>query len=272
MSRENATPGLIAATRFVLKEIAEILEPYPKAVIAGGTVPYLLIPQDKEPHEGTVDIDIVLDIAQPGADPILTLHEVLERRLFLQDTARPFRYTKAVSISDETHVVLIELLSGGQPPPSGMRNFRTEDVYVSIIQGMEVALDRPLEIQLPEGPGQRISVASIPAFFAMKAAALELREELKKTKDAYDIIYCLRNYEGGVEAIANLYREVLSNPLVSSGVALLASLFVSVTAIGPVAYAKSAIDEEEANLMAREAYERVQELLLTLKHDLDQTG
>jgi hypothetical protein len=58
----DATPGLIAATRIVLSEIAEILSPYPRAVIAGGTVPYLLIPQENDPHEGTVDIDIVLDL------------------------------------------------------------------------------------------------------------------------------------------------------------------------------------------------------------------
>jgi hypothetical protein len=123
MSREDATPGLIAATRIVLKEIAEILEPYPKAVIAGGTVPYLLIPQDKEPHEGTVDIDIVLDLNQPGVDPTLTLHEVLERRLFQQDPNKPFRYTKVITVNNENQTVLIELLGGGQPPPEDCSPF-----------------------------------------------------------------------------------------------------------------------------------------------------
>lgn len=88
MSRENATPGMIAATRIVLGEIAEILEKYPKAVVAGGFVPYLLIPQELEPHEGTVDIDIVLDLDQPGADDVYTLHEILERRMFVQSTLR----------------------------------------------------------------------------------------------------------------------------------------------------------------------------------------
>jgi len=265
MSRENATPGLIAATRIVLKEIAEILEPYPKAVIAGGTVPYLLIPQDKEPHEGTVDIDIVLDLNQPGADQTLTLHEVLERHLFQQDPKKPFRYTKGVTVENDNHAVLIELLGGGQPPPGGMRSIRTEDVYVSIIKGMEVALDNPRAVQLPEDPGHTVSVASIPAFFAMKAVALESREGLKKTKDAYDIVYCLRNFEGGVESIANQYREVLSNPLVAAGLALLSSLFGSVAAVGPVAYSRGAEDAEQGALLAREAYERVQELLTALE-------
>ena len=268
MSRENAPPGQIAATRIALNEIAEILEAYPKAVIVGGTVPYLLVPQKREPHEGTVDIDIVLDLDQPGADPILTLHEVLERRLFQQDETRPFRYTKGVPVEGEYYKVLIELLGGGTPPAGGMRHIRTEDVYVSIIKGIEVALDNPVEVSLPDNFEHTISVASIPAFFAMKAVALESREELEKTIDAYDIVYCLRNYEGGVQAIANEYRKVHANPLVAAGLELLGALFNSTEAVGPVSLAKGAQDADEAALLAREAYERVQELLQALDSKL----
>jgi len=175
---------MIAATRIVLGEIPEILEAYPKAVIAGGLVPYLLIPQEIEPHEGTVDIDIVLDLDQPGADEFYTLHEILERRLFVRDERKPFRYVRGVNFEGEQYQVLVEFLGGGEPPPSGLRRIRTEDVYVSIIKGMEVALDSPLDVQLPDNSRQSVSVASLPAFFSMKAIALERREELKKTKDA----------------------------------------------------------------------------------------
>lgn len=264
MSREGATPGVVQATRIALLEIAEILQPYATAVIVGGMVPYLLIPQDREPHEGTVDIDIVLDIAQPGANPILTLHEVLERHLFQQDAKKPFRYWKGVAIENECHLILIEFLSGGKPPPGGIRSIKTEDIHVSIIDGMQVALESPIEIQLADEPLSRISVASIPTFFAMKAVALSSREELKRTKDAYDIIYCLRNFDGGVAAIVRQYRMVLSNPLVASGIELLAHLFESERAIGPTAYSKRADDDAEAKILAREAYERVQELLIAL--------
>jgi Nucleotidyl transferase AbiEii toxin, Type IV TA system len=261
MSRENATPGLIAATRLVLGEIAKILETYPRAVIAGGSVPYLLIPQDIEPHEGTVDIDVVLDIDQPAADEVYTLHELLERRLFQQDPKKPFRYTKGVEVEGEQYQVLIELLAGGDPPPNGLHRIQTEDVYVSIIQGMEVALENPLEVSLPENSSQSVSVASLPAFFSMKAVALSRRAELKKTKDAYDIVYCLRNYPGGVDAMAKEFRNAISNPIVASGVELLRDLFAATDSIGPVAYAREADDFEHAILKQREAFERVTELL-----------
>lgn len=261
MSRENASSGLIAATRIVLGEIAEILEAYPRAVIAGGSVPYLLIPQDIEPHEGTVDIDVILDLKQPGADEVYTLHEILERRLFVQDPKKPFRYTKGVDIQGEHFQVLIELLAGGNPPPSGLRHIQAEDVFVSIIKGLEVALDKPVDVPLPDDSNQRISVASIPAFFSMKAVALDRREELKKTKDAYDIVYCLRNYPGGVEAVATEFRTAISNSIVASGVELLRDLFASSDSVGPVAYARQSDSFEESELMKREAVERVAELL-----------
>jgi hypothetical protein len=126
---------------------------------------------------------------------------------------------------------------------------------------MEVALDQPVKVPLPDDPSQSVSVASLPASFAMKAVALERREEKKKTKDAYDIIYCLRNYPGGVEAIAQEFSNYTTNQIVASGVALLKELFASPDSIGPVAYAREADDLEDAALKRREAHERVKALL-----------
>ena len=213
-----------------------------------------------------MDIDIVLDLDQPGADEFYTLHEILERRLFVRDERKPFRYVRGVNFEGEQYQVLVEFLGGGEPPPSGLRRIRTEDVYVSIIKGMEVALDQPIEFKLPDDPSLSLSVASLPASFTMKAGALENRVEIKKTKDAYDIVYCLRNYPGGVEAIANEFSAYVSNPIVASGVALLKELFASTDSLGPVAYAREADDLEDAALKQREAYERVHELLALLEN------
>ena len=230
-------------------------------------MPYLLVPQEVTPHEGTVDIDIVLDLNQPGADETLTLHDVLERRLFQQDTKKPFRYTKTVNVDGESHTVLIELLAGGTPTSNGLRKISTEDVYVSIIQGIEVALEHPIQVTLPGENDTPVWVASIPTFFAMKAVALDRRELRKKSKDAYDIIYCLRNFPGGVGEIAAKYHEVLPSELVTDGLDLLRSQFESTESIGPTAFARQADNEDDENLMKQEAYERVKELLDILDAD-----
>ena len=249
----------------VLEEIAEILAAYPRAAIVGGTVPYLLVPQKIEAHEGTVDIDIVLDRQQPGADDVYTLHEILERRLFVQDPKRPFRYRKGVEANGEHHDALVELLAGGTPPPSGMVRITTEDIFVSIIPGMEVALDNPIVVQLPGMLNRSLAVASLPAFFAMKACALSRRDTLQKQKDAYDIVYCLRNYPGGIKSIAQEIVRAMTNPIVASGVNLLRTLFASPDSEGPIAYAMDADDDYERALKKREAFERVTDLYVRIE-------
>jgi len=175
MKRDQADSFQLAATYVALEEIAEVLEEFEGAVIVGGTVPFLLIPQDEEPHEGTVDIDVVVDTNRLRSDSELTLHEVLERRLFVQDPKRPYRYIKAIEVQGETRQVLVEFLGGGKPPPGGLLWIANEDMYVSVIEGMEIALDGPVATTVA---GQlAVRVTSITGFFAMKALAMERREK-----------------------------------------------------------------------------------------------
>ena len=60
---------------------------------------------------------------------------------------------------------------------------------------------------MPGGGKNRveIAVASIPALPAMKGFAVQARH---KQKDAYDIYYCVRNYPGGIEALAEASRPL----------------------------------------------------------------
>ncbi len=134
----------------------------------------------------------------------------------------------------------MELLAGGDPPPTGLRHIRTEGVYVSIIKGIEVALDNPIDVRLPDDSNLTISIASLPAFFATN---------------------CLRNYPGGVHEIAKEFQSAISSPIVAAGVDLLRELFATTGSIGPVAYARGSEDLEDAALKRREAFERVAELL-----------
>jgi len=249
----------------VLSELADLLDLAEGAVIVGGTVPFLLVPQESEPHEGTVDIDIVLDRNKKGFDEVYTLHEILERNSFVQDTIRPFQYSKGALVNDELHQINVELLGGGAMPPGGLARIQTEDVYVSVIPGLEVALDGPITIDLPGDNQGRIMVTSFPGFFAMKSLALATRDEKMKSKDAYDIVYCLRNYPGGVEAAAEQYRAMIGNPLVREGLDRIEELFSDTAAIGPKAYAMSESDLDEAQLMRREATERVREFVALVR-------
>jgi len=68
-----------------------------------------------------------------------------------------------------------------------------------------VAIDGPM----PAGGTNRVEIAvcSIPALLAMKGHALRGRY---KQKDAYDIYYCIRNYPGGIGALAEDCRPILA--------------------------------------------------------------
>lgn len=259
MTRDEADSHQLKATHRVLFEVAEILEEFDGAVVAGGTVPFLLIPQEIEPHEGTVDVDVVIDPAKLRGESEVTLHEELVRRLFEQDVERPFKYWKRVDVGGETREALVELLAGGTPPPQGMRAIPLEDIHVSVIEGMEIALDAPVAV--PLGGALSVQVTSLPGFLAMKSVALERREDGKKPKDAYDIVYCLRNYPGGVEAIAREFRARLPNPILRAAIVRLTEQFATPNDLGPAAYARRAAGDEEERLMRREAYEYVSDLL-----------
>ncbi len=263
MSRPGLTHEQVSATRAVLEEVGRILQGYAGLVLVGGTVPYLLIPQDREPHEGTVDIDIVVGALRGKSALPQTLHEILEDRLFQQVPKEPFRYTKNIQLGSKDLQVLVEFLGGGDARQGPLRWIESEDLHLSVIAGMDVALENPVTVELP-GIGIDVSVASIPAFFAMKSAALEGRDQSKKQKDVYDIVYCLRTYPGGIDAVAAAYRSELESPLVLVGLERLKRLFLSIDAIGPIEYARGETDSITAALMRREAFERVAELLRKL--------
>ena len=90
---------------------------------------------------------------------------------------------------------------------------------------------------MPEGGRNRIyiAVASIPAFLAMKVYAIENRD---KRKDAYDIYYCIRNYPGGINGLAEATRPLLSVKSALTGFRLISGKFRHAKDFGPTSVRK----------------------------------
>jgi hypothetical protein len=74
-----------------------------------------------------------------------------------------------------------------------------------------------------------IAICSIPALLAMKGHALHGRH---KQKDSYDICYCIRNYPGGIDALAEACRPILGHASGQKGYAYLAEKFDQVDGYG----------------------------------------
>ena len=120
------------------------------------------------------------------------------------------------------------------------------------------ARDVPLTATLPGGGRDSVTVrvASLVPFLMMKGLALKGR---MKEKDAYDIVYCLKSYPGGVKAVAAECRPHLAQGIVREGLGYIAEAFASPEATGPAWYVRfvEAGDREAREIAAQDAYQQV---------------
>ena len=90
---------------------------------------------------------------------------------------------------------------------------------------------------MPDGGTNRVEIAvcSIPALLAMKGHAIEGRY---KQKDAYDIYYCIRNYAGRPDALADDCRPLLAHESGMAGYTYIANKFDTADGFGPTCVRK----------------------------------
>jgi len=76
-------------------------------------------------------------------------------------------------------------------------------------------------------------------------------------------LYCLKNYDGGLEAVIEEFKPHLENGLISEGLQKIAKHFESIEHVGPTSVAdfEEVFDEEERERIRRDAYEQVNEFL-----------
>ena len=116
-------------------------------------------------------------------------------------------------------------------------------------RGCELAFENNIEIKiegtLPEGgiDSAIVRVAAIVPFIIMKAMALYDR---LKEKDAWDIYYCVKNYQGGIDALVSEFRLCAGNSLAKEGLRKIAEKFATADHSGPtlVADFEEIVDQE----------------------------
>lgn len=258
---------LVEAARRVLLEIARLLYDYRDGiVIVGGSVPSLILDPSLPAHIGSIDVDIALDqnlIQEVGYRSIMQL---LSKRGYVQGD-QPFIFYRTLEIGEQEITVEVDFLAGEYGGTS--KKHRTQvvqDMHPRKARACDLAFLDPIQISiegtLPEGGKDKasIQVASIVPFLMMKAQALSSR---LKEKDAYDIYYCVSNYQGGLEALVENFQSFPDHSLVHEGLAILKEKFSSVDAVGPV-FVTTFLDETDPDIRAfiqRDAFERVQYLV-----------
>jgi hypothetical protein len=272
VNRGDYGADAVTAAKSVMLELARLLGEYrDDIVIIGGWVPELLIAQEGEPHIGSTDVDLALNHLKLQAAGYRSIQDLLESRGYRQGH-QPFVYYRDVSIEGEVITVHVDLLAGEyEGTGKGRRHQSVQDVKARKARGCELAFELnqevPIEGALPGGAkdSARVRVASIVPFLVMKGMALADR---LKEKDAWDLCYCMRNYPGGIEAIAAEFGPYVDHGLVKEGLSKIADKFASIDHVGPtfVADFEEVDDPEERESIKRDAYERVNHLLDLLRH------
>lgn len=267
IGRTEYTAAAVAAARSVLLELTHLLGQYrDDIVVVGGWVPELLLPQAQAPHIGSTDVDLALNHRTLQEAGYRTIKELLLARGYREGT-QPFIFHRTVQHGSREIVVEVDFLAGeyeGTGPSH--RTQPVQGVRARKARGCDLAFDAPTEVtlhgELPEG-GQdsaRVRIASIVPFLTMKGIALT---ERLKEKDAWDIVFCLRHYPGGIAALIEDFRSYLAHGLVQEGLKGLAEKFASPNHVGPkfVADFDETVDPDARALTQRDAYERVHALL-----------
>lgn len=229
-----------AAAFSVLIELGQVLGAYrQKFVIVGGAVPWLLMPNVRPSHIGTLDVDLNLSPEALSAGEYATLIESLETAGYERgvDDLKPFQLRRWVRLdAGEPIAILIDLMMPDDAKTRKNRPPLIDGLRVIEASGGRVALDhnvvRHIEGRMPDGRNNSVDllVASIPALLVMKGYALIGRD---KKKDAYDIYFSVRNFDGGPIALAEACKELLADESVTTGYRNIAGKFQHEDDFGP---------------------------------------
>lgn len=234
-----------AAVKSVLVEIGQILGSFKgRFAVVGGAVPWLLLGNEDMPHVGTLDVDLGLDAAALGDGEYVHLVEALLGHGYKQrKELRRFQLVRQFHADDDglpIDVVIDFLMPRDAKIVKNVPPL-ISDFAVQKADGADLALRFYQMVaiagSMPGGGTNRVEIAvcSIPALLAMKGHAIKGRY---KHKDAYDIYYCIRNYTGGPEALAEACRPLLAHESGVAGYTFIADKFDTADGFGPTCVRK----------------------------------
>lgn len=268
MSRHDYSDAKVAKARQVLAEVFRALGEYSDHIIlVGGWVPPVLIRDASEAHCGSLDVDIALDHVAIGEDCYKRISTLLTDLGFVVEPTNRHRFARTVDVDGEPFKVFVDLLAaeyGGRGKKHEHQHI--QDVAARKVRGCDLAFRNPVELKLEmtllNGAQSIVSirVTGVAAYIVMKSFAFKGR---RKEKDAYDIVYCLEQYRGGVEAVADDFAQFGDHGLVREAIGYLSDAFKSVAHEGPIAVAefRELAPGEEREIVVRRAFELVDELV-----------
>lgn len=252
----------IAASRAVLVEAMRVLGGLRShLVVIGGWVPELRLPG--RGHPGSLDVDVAVDMRSLPPGPYATIRQRLVEAGYRQDTV-PSAFVRDVAGVSSDFRVRLDLVgtpdaASGEAPSSR----RAQELQIPVLRGIEIALDSCDEIRIEGERPDRVSdtvvarIATLESFICMKAFAMTERQ---KSKDAYDIYFCLRH--GDIDSLSAAMSAMQGNAQVREAIVLLNDKFRTINHLGPVDAATVAEEHGQDFEQARRAAFELMRLLL----------
>lgn len=262
-------------------------------VIVGGLVPPLLVPEAKDAHLGSADIDFCLSIAITHGETrqyYKSLEQLIEPYFELA-SATGFRWRKKDGVAGLPLVIDFLAPSGEDwtAVVDGTRELGDETAAANAgvhlrpfpIRSGEL-IDRDAMTQLIENvdllyrPGAQADVtvrhAGAVGFLAAKGDALAGRDD---SKDGYDVSWWFLNAADSSDAVAEIViqRKAFKEELFQESVAQLQAVWKSPKGLGPDGYAREkfpALEEgdHEFDIARNEAYSRGSQVIEILRSSL----
>jgi len=219
-------------------------------VLVGGLVPrYICRPVEGELTAVTMDVDLAVELGLSSGQYETTTNRLSHSGFVWEDT----RFAKAVGSAK----VFLDLLTD-KSTPEDPDSVMVDDVPVGAVLGVERALKlfREVEISGRDLYGAEVTetvrVCEVGPFVCLKLLAYASRA---KSKDVFDFVRCIRDYDSGPkEAVRRVHEEQSVNPAYEPALAVLRERFASAQGKGPVQYADFCVggvprDAEDAEFL-----------------------
>ncbi|MGC4013424.1 MAG: nucleotidyl transferase AbiEii/AbiGii toxin family protein [Luteolibacter sp.] len=272
---DDYVPRQITAARRVIVDVMQVMASFRDClVLVGGWVPDLTIENPEEPHVGSIDVDLALDVGKLNEGRYAEMLKLLLATKRYRQGDKAFQFITEVDLADGLAPVAVEVeflapkeIKIRKNKPTLLEGFR-----VLQADGCSAAFHSPhsqkLTGQMVNGATNTVSlqVASVPDFLVMKAFALNGRD---KPKDAYDICYCLDHYPGGISELAEAWLARIKNDDIAKAIGFFREKFESINAYGPMQVVEfyNEADPETRQQQARRAFELVQQFLAEIESE-----
>ena len=265
-SSVDYSEGQKKAAHRVLVELVNIFREYEDEIrIVGGWVPDLMFPG--EGHIGSVDVDVLINHMTLEDEGYQNMSRILQKNGYREHPEKYFSFIKMVNVDGISYDVDVDILAGmygGTQPKK--RSQHVQGLKALKATGGNFAFDFPaqkisVEAKRPDGAVDvaSVNVVGVVPYIIMKTAAMGRG----KAKDAYDIYFIITHYRGGVKELAKEFQPVRDRKIVLEMKDKLAGKFASAEHAGPkdVSDFLDLEDEEDIEIIKRDAYEQIQALL-----------